>query len=240
MAHTSAPLRINEIAKRIGAQSYLEIGVQAGKTFFNVDLPRKVAVDPRFLFDPKEYESDGISFYTGTSDSFFESLDASTKFDLVFLDGLHTFDQTYRDFCNTLLFTHERSVIVVDDTMPNDYFSSLRSQETCMYRRKHEAPGSKVGEWRGDVFKILLFLGIFHGGLGFVTVNDGGPGQTVVWRKGIYKALDELSLLCDGGDRRRLLLEYLFHLKSVDFNWYLENKDLFIIHKLDQLISRLG
>jgi|GEM_PF-5431802 len=240
MAHVSAPHRINEIARRVGARSYLEIGVQAGKTFFNVDIPVKVAVDPNFLFDYKEHASGEVIFYNCTSDDFFSSVDNSPTFDIVFLDGMHTFDQTYRDFCNALLHTHQRSIIIIDDTMPNDYYSSLRSQETCMYRRKHEAPGSSIGEWRGDVYKILLFLNLFHSSLGFITVSNDGPGQTVVWRKGTYAALDQLSLLCVSGDREKLLLEYLFCLKTIDFNWYIENKDLLNLHTLDQLTSRLA
>jgi hypothetical protein len=239
MADASAPHRINEIAKRIGARSYLEIGVQSGKTFFNVELPLKVAVDPQFLFDYRKYQSNEVQFYNCTSDNFFASLSSSTKFDLVFLDGFHTFDQTYRDFCNTLLCTHERSIIIIDDTMPNDYYSTLRSQDVCIYRRKHEAPGSSIGDWRGDVFKILLFLNLFHSSLGFVTINDNGPEQTVVCRKGEYKALDQFFLPSISGDRYNLLLEYLYRLKSIDFNWLLENKDIFNIHTLDQFISRL-
>jgi hypothetical protein len=47
----SRPRRINRLAKLIDAQSYLEIGVASGETFFRVDCPRKVAVDPRFQFD---------------------------------------------------------------------------------------------------------------------------------------------------------------------------------------------
>ncbi|SBV98724.1 hypothetical protein KL86DPRO_11437 [uncultured delta proteobacterium] len=45
-------LRINSLSKLYGqASMYLEIGVQKGSTFFNVDMENKFAVDPNFLFE---------------------------------------------------------------------------------------------------------------------------------------------------------------------------------------------
>ena len=46
------------------------------------------------------------------------SLFADHSLDLVYLDGLHTFEQTYRDLCNTLMHAHPATVILVDDTVP--------------------------------------------------------------------------------------------------------------------------
>lgn len=240
MAHVSAPRRINEIARRVGARSYLEIGVQAGKTFFNVDIPVKVAVDPNFLFDYKEHASGGVIFYNCTSDDFFSSVDSIPNFDIVFLDGLHTFDQTYRDFCNALLFTHDRSIIIIDDTVPNDYYSSLRSQSSCVLRRRREAPGSTIGEWRGDVYKVTLLLTLFHGSLGFITANDEGPAQTIVWRKHGYPNLSKVYPPTINQDRYELLLEYLYRLPSIDFDWLLSNKAILNCFDFNNFISLLS
>ena len=61
-------------------------------------------------------------FHEVASDAYFAP--AARGFDIVFLDGLHVFAQTFRDFCNTLLVTHERSLILIDDTVPDDIYSS--------------------------------------------------------------------------------------------------------------------
>ena len=47
-----------------------------------------------------------------TSDEFFATLRRSKRFDVAFLDGLHTFDQTYRDMINT--FAHLRDGVMLD------------------------------------------------------------------------------------------------------------------------------
>jgi hypothetical protein len=53
-----------------------------------------------------------------TSDEFFATLRPSKRYDVAFIDGLHTFEQTYRDVINT--FAHLRSgVILIDDTVPS-------------------------------------------------------------------------------------------------------------------------
>ena len=65
---------INFYAKKIGAKSYLEIGVQTGATFHAVQIDHKVGVDP----DPHSE----ATIHT-TSDLFF-SLNGE-KFDIIFV-----------------------------------------------------------------------------------------------------------------------------------------------------------
>src|ERR1700722_10471821 len=88
--------RINRIAKHIAARSYLEVGVARGLTFNQLAFERKVAVDPAFRFDVADYKKEGVEFCQETSDRFFSRQDVLRKFDLIFLDGLHTFQQTFR------------------------------------------------------------------------------------------------------------------------------------------------
>ena len=46
MASESAPKRLNKIVQILKSKSYLEIGVQKGLTFHNINVPFKEAVDP--------------------------------------------------------------------------------------------------------------------------------------------------------------------------------------------------
>lgn len=122
---TPSARRINKLAAEVHARTYLEVGVQKGKTFFDVAIPQRIAVDPRFLFDAQEFVKEGLSFQETTSDDYFSHLPSAEKFDIIFLDGLHTFEQTYRDLCNSLLHVHDRTLIMIDDTKPTDVFSAL-------------------------------------------------------------------------------------------------------------------
>jgi hypothetical protein len=95
--------RIRRIAELIGARRYLEVGVMKGITFNGVAFPKKVAVDPNFRFDVDPYRKDGVEFHKVISDKYFVQNGIDEKFDIMFLDGLHTFQQIFRDFCNSLL-----------------------------------------------------------------------------------------------------------------------------------------
>ncbi len=186
--------RIHAIAERTGAKKYLEIGVCRGETFLHVDLPFKVAVDPNFLFDTAPHERAACRFFPVTSDSFFETLskdgelfraapagDANPEtFDLIFLDGLHTFEQTARDFTNSLRYAHDKTVWILDDTVPCDPYSAHPSMDASYEIRKEAGVGGY--EWHGDVFKVVLWLHDMHPRFSYCTVMDGGNPQTIVWR----------------------------------------------------------
>ena len=88
--------RINKLLHLIGGSSYLEVGVQEGKTFHQVDATTKVAVDPKFLFDVHKARegNSACAYHEVTSDRYFQGLSGSDSFDLIFLDGLHRYEQT--------------------------------------------------------------------------------------------------------------------------------------------------
>jgi hypothetical protein len=178
---TETSKRINELSKRLMPQVYLEIGVEKGLTFFNVDATKKIAVDPNFRFNPKDFESESMHFKQMESDKFFESHDG-TPFDLVFLDGLHHYEQTLRDLMNVLVYSHKNSVILIDDVVPSDVFSSLRAHGDAIDTRKlHNLSGEA---WHGDVFKCIFYLHDFLPALSYATIEEAGCNhQTVVWKK---------------------------------------------------------
>lgn len=100
---------IDLLVERLGATRYLEIGVNEGVTFDRIRCPIRVGVDP------------GSSKATvhATSDHYFERLIAeSTRFDLVFVDGLHTEEQVVRDVENALAHLSDGGAVVVHDCNP--------------------------------------------------------------------------------------------------------------------------
>ncbi|EWS66446.1 hypothetical protein Y695_00269 [Hydrogenophaga sp. T4] len=172
--------RINDLAKRIHANKYLEIGVSHGKTFHEILVPEKCAVDPRFKFDHRPLGTDKVMYFEGTSDAYFSAICVGKKFDIIYLDGLHTFEQTYRDLCNALLHSHEKSIILIDDTVPNDIFSSIPDQAECLRLRSRS--GVSVKAWHGDVYKTIFAVNVFHPSLKYRTIMGSGNPQTLIWK----------------------------------------------------------
>lgn len=188
---TSYNGRISYLSSLNHAQRYLEIGVWNGSTFFPVQIPIKVAVDPCFVFNPVEHKKDGSYFLQITSDEFFEKLDRGelslgadyateeVKFDVIFIDGYHTFEQSFKDFENSLRYSHERTLWLIDDTIPSDAYSALPDPAVSRYKRK--LAGLERGDWHGDVFKTVFAIHDRHPEISYCTLMGANP-QTVLWR----------------------------------------------------------
>jgi len=177
------PAVVRKLLSLYEAPSYLEIGVCAGATFHKVEAPRKVAVDPEFRFDHEQAQRDhpGTEYHQVTSDEYFGRIIAEDEtFDVIFLDGLHTFEQTLRDLNNALLHLQPHGVMLIDDVSPPTYLASVPDRET--FFRVREWMGVTDKAWMGDVFKLVHFIETFHQGLSFRTISNN-HGQAVVWRE---------------------------------------------------------
>ena len=196
-------IRINALAKLLGAQTYLEIGVRSGTTFFEVDIKNKFAVDPNFLFDTKAYAKEPhLRFFTMTSDDFFSLIAASKRkallFDIIFIDGLHTFEQSFTDFKKSLPFAHDKTVWVLDDTIPSSPYSAMPAMEDAfaLYQRL----GYKKRPWHGDVFKTVFALHDFYPEYNFCSLLE--KSQSIIWktqekssRKPVFGSLEAIANL---------------------------------------------
>jgi hypothetical protein len=91
--------------------SYLEIGINNGVNFREICAISKQAVDPHWKLYPK---FDNI--YTGTSDDFFKI--NNKKFDIIFIDGLHTEEQSKKDIKNALDVLANNGTILCHDISP--------------------------------------------------------------------------------------------------------------------------
>jgi hypothetical protein len=209
--------RINTLlAAMSGSHRYLEVGVETGHTFFEVSAAFKTAVDPQFLFELEAAQTihPDWNFFQITSDQFFQGNSIDKPYDVVFLDGLHTWDQTYRDFCNSLLITHERSVIVLDDIFPCDVFSCNRDQlEGTMMRRMMTGDPSNL--WHGDTYKVIPLIQIFHPTLSYCTIITDGNPQALVWRS--REPMEPpFDIINSQGS---------LNMSDLDYLWFLRNQD---------------
>jgi hypothetical protein len=162
---------------------YLEVGVFRGVTFDRIEAATKVAVDPNFQFDPEDpaRRQPGVSYHPVTSDEYFGSIvEPGELFDVIFLDGLHTVEQTLRDLLNALAHLQPQGVILIDDVRPPTYIASLRSHQ--QFAKVRAKIGATENEWMGDVYRLMYFVDTFCQQLTYRTINNN-HGQAVIWRK---------------------------------------------------------
>lgn len=214
--------RINLIAQNMAScDDYLEVGVQFGLTLAAVSVQNKTGVDPRFMFNTRF--ADGLTLHQTTSDEFFANLPEECQYDLVFLDGLHTFEQTARDFVHSVRHLKPNGVIVIDDVLPSSEAKALPDRELSQ-RLVREETGQLDCEWFGDVWKLpaALIKG-FRKEFDVLTVGYGPCGQAVCIPKGGASAVKlEQILAIDVGDFSRY-----FHAKTpTDLNHCGSNSEL--------------
>ena len=127
---------INALIQKYGYRSYLEVGTQDPTSNFDkINSECKVSIDPF----PR-----GEVTFVGTSDEYFESIDENSKFDIIFIDGLHHDDQVLKDVENSLNHLSENGTIVCHDCLP--------TTEDMQARDDHGR------ELTGDVWKAIAEL----------------------------------------------------------------------------------
>ena len=120
---------INKIIKKNKYTDYLEIGCFDNECFNKINIKNKIGVDPIKGGTVKE-----------TSDKFFEK--NNKNFDIIFIDGLHIYDQVWRDIQNSLRFLNKGGTILCHDSLPQEYL-----EQTVPY---------SIGTWVGDVWKAIV------------------------------------------------------------------------------------
>lgn len=145
----------------VDGRRYLEIGVRNGECFHAIEAPTRVAVDPRLGFRPPLRarlrtllrRTAGTLYYPLTSDAFFSGHAARlAPFDVVFVDGLHTDEQAYRDVVNALDVLAGGGAVLVHDCNPSSAAAAAPSLEQAARTEGF------VGEWNGDVYRAVVRL----------------------------------------------------------------------------------
>lgn len=163
---------INYLIKNRKYKKYLEIGVSSGDCIKKINAEIKDGVDPGHeISNPPEVN------YPLSSDVFFESIDQSRKYDLIFIDGLHHHDQVDRDIDNSLTHLNKNGIIVLHDCNPPEYELQIVPRQTVL--------------WNGDVWKSIVRLRCDREDLN-VSVLDIDWGVGLVYR-GQQKTYDKLS-----------------------------------------------
>jgi hypothetical protein len=130
---------------------YLEIGVCTNEVFntIHLDLRNKFGVDP----------AKGGT-HRMTSDDFFKN--NNQKFNVIFIDGMHTYEQCQKDCINSLSCLTADGIIIFHDFLPRNALE--------------ENVPPKQRTWSGDVWKVAVEINNSNN-LDFKIVNiDRGVG----------------------------------------------------------------
>lgn len=161
---------INWLIKKHNYKTYLEIGTQADVNLLEIKGVEITGVDPAPQFENPLIKA---KRYYCTSESFFRS--NKEKFDIIFIDGLHTHRQSLEDFYGALLILNEGGTIVMHDCNPPHAMAA--------------SPRDNGGEWCGEVYRSIIDLRSTEPGLA-VTVIDADYGVGII-RAGNQQLLDE-------------------------------------------------
>ena len=152
---------INYLIKQNNYLNYLEIGVRdPNDTFNRINIEHKDGVDP--ISQGPEIN------YPITSDEFFKSIKEHTdiKYDIIFVDGLHTHKQALMDIKNSLEHLKKDGCIVIHDCNP-----------PTEWHQRPEKDYNGHGAWNGTVWKAFVELRCTYANLEMYVVDtDWGCG----------------------------------------------------------------
>lgn len=162
---------LQRLHRALKPDTYVEIGVSTGNSLALAEPPTlAIGIDP----EPMAGSTLKADTYlcAGTSDDFFSRDGARAlaghTVKLAFVDGLHTFEQSLRDFINLEAHCGDRSVILLHDTVPLDEPTQRRERVATF--------------WTGDVWKIVVALRTYRPDLDVFTIATQPTGLTVVTR----------------------------------------------------------
>jgi hypothetical protein len=174
---TATSRLVNTLSAAVGAERYLEIGIRNGATLEAVRTPIRVGVDPDHSVNLSRLPP-RVRIHTITSDVYFLS-NVEQAFDLILLDGLHEFRQTYQDLVHALNALSKRGVVVLDDVVPSSSVAASPSFDVA--KDWYRSRGLEVGDWMGEVFKAALAIIQFHPEVEVRTVVGNQRPQMVLW-----------------------------------------------------------
>ena len=157
---------INKAISKFQNCMYLEIGVAGNKVFNSIPLK----MTNKFGVDPIE----GGNFRM-TSDEFFQK-NKNLKFDVIFIDGLHHYNQCQTDCINSINSLKPGGIIFLHDLLPRCEMEQITPQQ--------------YSSWSGDVWKVAVELSK-SSNVDFKICNiDHGLGILKLKKDFKYKKLD--------------------------------------------------
>ena len=144
---------INNSLIKYSNPQYLEIGVRNGETFFSIRAKKKYGIDPNYFFSKRFLFKSLFKTYNWSykmfkeeSNTFFiqrASQMRNFRISVAFIDGLHTYEQSFNDAINCLRWLEPNGIIIFHDSNP-------QSEEAA----SPQLPSTPIN-WNGDVWKTI-------------------------------------------------------------------------------------
>ena len=147
--HPSRSEIIQKIIDNKNYKNYLEVGCDKDENFSKINVEKKIGVDP--------LQGGTLRM---TSDDFFKK--NNEKFDLIFLDGLHTYEQTIKDIDNSLEVLNNHGVVIIHDCLPKKIWNQIVPRV--------------YGHWNGDVWKAIVHSRTYNHADTYTCIADHGLG----------------------------------------------------------------
>jgi len=160
---------INKAISKYKDCNYLEIGVDNNQVFNSIPLKndKKIGVDPIRGGN-----------YRMTSDEFFKKYH-HLKFNVIFIDGLHEYEQCQRDCLNSIKSLKDDGIILFHDFLPRSPY-------------EENVPRKQLS-WTGDVWKVAVELNHSRN-VDFRIVNiDMGIGILKIKKNFLYNKMNNLK-----------------------------------------------
>ena len=121
---------VNFLISKKKYKNFLEIGCYRDDLFSKVIAEARTGVDPVSGGNVRK-----------TSDDFFR--ENNNEFDLIFIDGLHHYNQARKDLENSLNCISEKGLVMLHDCLPINIFNQ-------------SVPRVDFERWNGDVWKLIF------------------------------------------------------------------------------------
>lgn len=151
-------------------RTYVEIGVETGASLA-LAQPPTLAIG----IDPEPAITHGFTTKTRvfplTSDAFFKQhhlpkIMEHEVVDMAFIDGMHLFENTLKDFMNLEKFSGPDTIILLHDCYPINALTAARKRQTLV--------------WSGDPWKAFVCLKKYRPDLQCHTIATGPTGLGVI------------------------------------------------------------
>jgi hypothetical protein len=139
--------------------AYLEIGCASNSLFDAVFVNNKTGVDPISGGNVRK-----------TSDEFFKNNKKS--YDVIFIDGLHSYEQVRKDIINAIKHLKNDGWIALHDMLPRNWIE-------C------NMPNISPNAWTGDVWKVAFELSQTEGVDFRIISIDHGVGLIKIMKKNV-------------------------------------------------------
>lgn len=159
---------LQHLHERLKPEVYLETGVEHGNTLRLANC-FAIGIDPQpQLTQPA---SENMHVFSQTSDDFFAQhevfgLTGGKPIDLAFIDGLHLFEASLKDFINIEKYSHPGTVVCVHDVVPH----------TARMASRDPQPDG----WTGDVYGMVMALREHRPDLFSSALNIPGTGMLIL------------------------------------------------------------